>query len=211
MSGTWKKDMCANAMDCRKTSSSQVIRSPQERNLLQFHPFVGLEETTVVTSTPRFRRVVTDRSGIIAPKILRSVTSRELSALSSTEEAVEEEIKAETTAEEEGTTGGQEETVGGKEDTTGGEEGRKKLLRGLLRGRKRKGRHRRMASWGGGEVRDWGPGKNRRASCDGGSAREGRNEEGDCDNNDEKSGDVEVKEVARRVIEVDKLLNSMAF
>lgn len=60
------------------------FRVPQERNMLQFSPFAGLnEDPPAPQSMGRFRRVVTNISGSNVPDTLQTITSRELSQMGS--------------------------------------------------------------------------------------------------------------------------------
>lgn len=68
--------------DHQGLSRPSPIRSPEERNLLQFSPFVGIE-TTVTSPRSGFCRVNTTESNV--PKNFVSVPSNELSNLSSTD------------------------------------------------------------------------------------------------------------------------------
>lgn len=61
-----------------KNGEAKPVRSPDERNLLQFSPFVGLEEGSL-SPGGRFCRVKTKKSGSNAPQMFRALYSNDLS------------------------------------------------------------------------------------------------------------------------------------
>lgn len=65
------------------------IRSPDERNLLQFSPFIGLEEGAL-SPRGRFCRVMTKKSGSNAPPTFKAVHSNDLSQAGSMDSHDEE-------------------------------------------------------------------------------------------------------------------------
>lgn len=81
-----------------RKDDGKPIRSPDERNLLQFSPFIGLEEGAL-SPHGRFCRVMTNKSGSNAPPTFRAVHSNELSQAGSMDSR-DDEYKNEDATEE---------------------------------------------------------------------------------------------------------------